>query len=124
MGSADGTIVLALHFFAIALNFLLQILRVMAALHSFAAEAFTLLALGIVVIGFRTYARAKQEGIRKLKMDDYLMLLVIIPYTTEIVLAYTVGARFYGLANNAMTDEQRAALSPGSEEYKWRHVQS
>ncbi|KAH6951140.1 hypothetical protein BKA56DRAFT_505876 [Ilyonectria sp. MPI-CAGE-AT-0026] len=96
----------------------------MAALHSFAAEAFTLLALGIVVIGFRTYARAKQEGIRNLKMDDYLMLLVIIPYTTEIVLAYTVGARFYGLANNAMTDEQRAALSPGSEEYKWRHKSS
>ncbi|RMI99747.1 hypothetical protein CDV36_015992, partial [Fusarium kuroshium] len=93
----------------------------MAALHSFAAEAFTLLALGIVVIGFRTYARAKQEGIRNLKIDDYLMLLVIVPYTMEIVLAYTVGARFYGLANNAMTDEQRAALSPSSEEYKWRH---
>lgn len=96
----------------------------MSALYSFAAEAFTLLALGIVVISLRTYARAEQEGIRNLMIDDYLMLLVIIPYTTEIVLAYTVGAQFHGLANNAMTTEQRAALSPGSEEYKWRHVQS
>lgn len=96
----------------------------MSALHSFAVEAFTLLALGIAVIGFRTYARARQEGIRNLNMDDYIMLFVTIPYTAEIVLAYTVGARFYGLANNAMTDEQRAALSPDSDEYKWRHVQS
>ncbi|KAH7112389.1 hypothetical protein EDB81DRAFT_848883 [Dactylonectria macrodidyma] len=92
----------------------------MAALHSFVAEAFTLLALGIFFIGLRTYARAKHQGIRNLKIDDYLMILVAIPYTTEILLAYTVGARFYGLANNSMTEEQRAALPPESNEYNWR----
>jgi hypothetical protein len=31
-----------------------------------------------------------------------------------------VGARWHGLANNGMTDEQRAALDPKSDEYRWR----
>ncbi|KAH8665495.1 hypothetical protein BGZ61DRAFT_538462 [Ilyonectria robusta] len=87
------------------------------AVTSFAAEAFTLLSLGICIIFLRTYARIRQVGIRNFEADDYLMLLVIIPYTIETALAYTVGAKYNGLTNSAMTDEQRAALSPDSKEY-------
>lgn len=41
-------------------------------------------------------------------------------YTAESVAAYFVVAYWKGFANNAMTDEQRAALSPDSEEYMLR----
>ncbi|KAM5344433.1 hypothetical protein ACJ41O_012969 [Fusarium nematophilum] len=87
---------------------------------SFAAEAFTLLSVGIFIIFLRTYARVKQVGVRNFEADDYLMLLVIVPYTIETALAYTVGARYHGYTNSAMTDEERAALSPDSDEYNWR----
>ncbi|KAF5970074.1 integral membrane protein PTH11 [Fusarium bulbicola] len=87
---------------------------------SFAAEAFTLLFIGISVIGLRTFARIRQVGVRNFEADDYLMLLAIIPYTIETALAYTVGANYYGLTNSGMTDEERKALSPDSEEFRWR----
>ncbi|KAF5636726.1 integral membrane protein PTH11 [Fusarium tjaetaba] len=89
---------------------------------SFAAEAFTLLSIGISVIGLRTFARIRQVGVRNFEADDYLMLLAIIPYTIETALAYTVGAKFHGLTNSSMTDEERKALSPNTEEYGWRQV--
>ncbi|SCV54944.1 related to integral membrane protein PTH11 [Fusarium fujikuroi] len=92
----------------------------MGSADSFAAEAFTLLSIGISVIGLRTFARIRQVGVRNFEADDYLMLLAIIPYTIETALAYTVGAKFYGLTNSGMTDEERKALSPDSEEYGWR----
>lgn len=38
----------------------------------------------------------------------------------ETVLAYIVGAYWKGLANNSMTDEERAALDPNSEEWRLR----
>jgi len=41
-------------------------------------------------------------------------------YGFETAAAYIVGARYYGLANNAMTPEQRAALDPTSREYQLR----
>ncbi|KAF9761040.1 hypothetical protein IL306_003981 [Fusarium sp. DS 682] len=87
---------------------------------SFAAEAFTLLGIGVLIIFLRTYARIRQVGLRNFEADDYLMLLAIIPYTIETALAYTVGARFRGLTNSGMTEEERKALSPDSEEYTWR----
>lgn len=89
----------------------------MGSADSFAAEAFTLLSIGISVIGLRTFARIRQVGVRNFEADDYLMLLVIIPYTIETALAYTVGAKFHGLTNSGMTDEERKALSPNSDEF-------
>ncbi|CAJ0554786.1 Ff.00g132990.m01.CDS01 [Fusarium sp. VM40] len=83
-------------------------------------EAFILLSIGIIVICLRTYARIRQVGIRNLEADDYLMLLVIIPYTIESGLAYMVRARFHGLTNSWMTDDERDALLPQSDEYRWR----
>jgi hypothetical protein len=86
----------------------------------FVVEAFTLLSIGILIIFLRTYARLRQVGIRNFEADDWLMLLVIVPYTIETALAYTVGAQFRGLTNSGMTDEERKALSPDSDEYGWR----
>ena len=92
------------------------------ALDSFATEAFTLLSLGISIILFRTFARWKLVGFSGLEADDYLMLLVLVPYSIETGLGYAVGAAANGLTNSGLTDEQRAALSPDSEEYSWRSV--
>lgn len=86
----------------------------------FATEAFTLLAVGIAVILFRTYARVKVVGWKGLEADDFLMLLVIIPYSIETSIAYATGASAKGLMNSGMTDQERAALSHESEEYKLR----
>jgi hypothetical protein len=91
-----------------------------AALASFSAEAFSYLSLGIAVILLRTFTRTRQVGITGLTADDYFMLLTIVPYTTETVLAHAVSQQFNGLTNSGMTDAERAALSPDSEEWAWR----
>lgn len=41
----------------------------------FVTEAFTLLAIALVAIGLRTYARSTSAGIRNFQIDDYLMLV-------------------------------------------------
>lgn len=109
---------------------------------SFKVESFTLLGIGLGIIGLRWYVRTSTVGIRGLKADDYLMVLVVVSATSlerwtslawltysdeekaawsiEAVLRWNVGARWHGLANNGMTDQQRAVLSPESQEYKWR----
>lgn len=89
---------------------------------SYSVEAFTYLAIGVCVIALRTFTRIRQYGVRGLGMDDYFMLLTIIPYTIETVLSHLVGKLYRGLANSGMTDLERAMLSPESEEYFWRFV--
>ena len=86
----------------------------------FSVEAFTLLSLAIVVIAIRTAARVSMVGVRHFQLDDYFMLLAGVVYGLETGAAYSVGAKWKGLANNSMTDEQRLALSPDSEEYRLR----
>ncbi|KAJ5101149.1 hypothetical protein N7456_007201 [Penicillium angulare] len=86
----------------------------------FVTEAFSLLAVAIVIIGLRTTARWIMVGPRNFQADDYIMLVACVVYGLETAAAYSVGAWFLGLANNAMTDEQRAALSPDSKEYSLR----
>ncbi|CEJ59801.1 hypothetical protein PMG11_08405 [Penicillium brasilianum] len=86
----------------------------------FNTEAFTLLAVAIVIIGLRTVARWIMVGPRNFQADDYLMLLACVVYGLETGAAYIVGAWFQGLANNSMTDEQRKELSPDSKEYSLR----
>ncbi|CAK7566372.1 MAG: hypothetical protein SEPTF4163_004315 [Sporothrix epigloea] len=87
---------------------------------SFTTEAFTLLAIGLFFIFLRTYARLSKGGMAGFQIDDYLMLVAAVIYAAETSLAYTVGAYWHGLANNGMTDAERAALSPTSEEYRLR----
>ena len=43
-----------------------------------------------------------------------------VVYSLETAAAYIVGAWWHGLANNGMTDNQRATLEPGSEEWNMR----
>lgn len=41
-------------------------------------------------------------------------------YGCETTAGYSVGALYRGLANNNLTDEERAAIVPGSQEWNWR----
>lgn len=52
-----------------------EIAAQMAAVEKFNVEAFTLLAIAIVVTGLRTYARVTAVGWRRLQADDYLVLV-------------------------------------------------
>jgi hypothetical protein len=45
-------------------------------------------------------------------------------YSTQSTLGYQIGNLAQGLANNAMTDAQRAALSPTDPEYAMRVIGS
>ncbi|GJC83599.1 hypothetical protein ColLi_06437 [Colletotrichum liriopes] len=69
----------------------------------FTIEAWTLYGIGVVVTILRTYARAKA-----------------LFYTIQSTLAHSVGSIARGLANNGMSDEERAALSPDDPEYTLR----
>ncbi|KAI0157118.1 hypothetical protein GGR52DRAFT_577115 [Hypoxylon sp. FL1284] len=95
-----------------------------AALLQFTIEAWTLLSIGICVTILRTYARVKAVGFKRLQADDYLVWVGVTFYAVETSLAYSVGAVAQGLANNGMTDAERAALSPDSAEFKTRVIGS
>ncbi|KAH6887566.1 hypothetical protein B0T10DRAFT_538971 [Thelonectria olida] len=83
-------------------------------------EAFTYLALSLCLVAFRVYCQSRNGGLGNIRADDYLMILAMLPLTVETCLSYTVGMMYHGLANNNMTDAERAALSPDSTEYKNR----
>ncbi|KAF2133689.1 hypothetical protein P153DRAFT_419597 [Dothidotthia symphoricarpi CBS 119687] len=87
---------------------------------SFTIEAFTLLGVAILVIALRIVLRTNSVGVRGLQMDDYLMCVVAVIYSFETIAAHAVGAKWLGLANNGMTDEQRQMLKPSSEEHRLR----
>lgn len=57
-------------------------MRALTMADSFASEAFTLLSLGIVIIGCRVAARIRMVGVRKLDFDDYLMCFVAVRSTS------------------------------------------
>ncbi|PHH61338.1 hypothetical protein CDD81_472 [Ophiocordyceps australis] len=95
-----------------------------AAFEQFATEAWTLLAVALCITSLRTYARVRAVGIRGLKADDVLVWVAATLYCIETGLAYSVGAVAHGLANNDMTAQERAALSPDSPEYHARIIGS
>ena len=45
---------------------------------SFTTEAFSLLSVGLFVIGLRTTARVSLVGFKGLRVDDYLMLVAAV----------------------------------------------
>ncbi|KAK4097327.1 hypothetical protein N658DRAFT_489302 [Parathielavia hyrcaniae] len=90
------------------------------AFQEFTVEAFTLLAIGVCFTVLRTAARIKIVGVKGLRWDDVLVWVGTICHAAETGLAYLVGHAAQGLANNGMTDAQRAALSPDSPEYQTR----
>ncbi|KAL8944130.1 MAG: hypothetical protein Q9216_000635 [Gyalolechia sp. 2 TL-2023] len=87
---------------------------------NFVAEAFTLLAIGLVVIALRWLSRLLTVGFSKLAADDYLMIIAGALYSAETTVAYYVGAKWKGLANSGLTPEQRAAIDPQGEEHRLR----
>ncbi|KAL8706687.1 MAG: hypothetical protein Q9201_000321 [Fulgogasparrea decipioides] len=87
---------------------------------NFIAEAFSLLAISLVVIALRWLSRVLSVGFRKLAVDDYLMIVAGALYSAETTVAYYVGNPWKGLANSGMTPEYRAALDPQGEEYRLR----
>ncbi|KAH7144428.1 hypothetical protein B0J13DRAFT_44449 [Dactylonectria estremocensis] len=87
---------------------------------SFTTEAFTLLGIGLGILGLRVFARIHAVGVRRLELDDYFMFLAAFLYSAETALAYSVGAYWHGLANNAMTAAERELLDPTSQEYVLR----
>ncbi|RYP44625.1 hypothetical protein DL769_011504 [Monosporascus sp. CRB-8-3] len=90
------------------------------AMKKFSIEAWTLLGIGLLVTIIRTFGRVKALGLKGLQPDDYLVWVGAICHAIETGLAYCVGATAQGLANNGMTDEERATLSPNSPEYHTR----
>ncbi|PLB38619.1 uncharacterized protein BDW47DRAFT_21647 [Aspergillus candidus] len=94
----------------------------MSAQEDFVVEAFTLLALAVLFIILRVVSRWIITGPKNFQVDDYLMPLAAVVYGFETGAAYCVGAWWHGLANNAMTDAERKALSltPESPEFALR----
>ncbi|KAJ4367256.1 hypothetical protein N0V85_009139 [Neurospora sp. IMI 360204] len=86
----------------------------------FVREAWGLQFAAYIVVILRYFSRIRQLGWRKLALDDFFMFAALLTYTAETMAAYFLVTTFHGLANNAMTDTQRALLSPQSEEYQLR----
>ncbi|KAK4207973.1 hypothetical protein QBC37DRAFT_297600 [Rhypophila decipiens] len=83
-------------------------------------EAFVLMAVGIVFVVLRIFARIKLVGFKKLQADDYLMVLAGAVYVASTALAYLTAVAWEGLANHGLTQEQRRSLDPKSQEYRYR----
>ncbi|KAK3290936.1 uncharacterized protein B0H64DRAFT_427438 [Chaetomium fimeti] len=83
-------------------------------------EAFTLLSFVVVIIVLRTVVRLRSVGLRGLHLDDYLMPIAAILCIVDLIAAIYVVTGANGLSNSYMTDEERAALSPDSQEYAHR----
>ncbi|KAF7589611.1 hypothetical protein BBP40_004025 [Aspergillus hancockii] len=95
-----------------------------AAFRKSTIESWTLYAIGVAATLLRTYARGSAVGFTHLRADDYLVWVGILFYTAQTALAYSVGNVAHGLANNGMTDVQRAALSLDDPEYRYRVIGS
>ncbi|KAK4136131.1 triacylglycerol lipase-like protein [Trichocladium antarcticum] len=101
-----------------------------AALEAAAAAArtstitlWTLFAFGVIITALRTFARVKAVGTR-FEADDYLVWVAILFYAAQSTLGWEIGNLAHGMANNAMTPAQRAALLPTDPEYDMRVVGS
>ncbi|KAI2618403.1 hypothetical protein GGR54DRAFT_648146 [Hypoxylon sp. NC1633] len=87
---------------------------------AFIREVWGVQGAAYLVVGLRYYSRFSTLGWDSLAWDDAIMLVAVLVYSAESVMAYFVVAHWKGLANNAMTDEQRAALDPQSLEWYLR----
>ncbi|KAI1205330.1 uncharacterized protein F4807DRAFT_464807 [Annulohypoxylon truncatum] len=87
---------------------------------AFVREVWGLQGAAYLVVGLRYYSRLSTLGWRSLSLDDVIMFLAIVVYTAESLMAYLVVAFWHGLANNALTDEQRAEIDPHSHEWYLR----
>ncbi|RYO86983.1 hypothetical protein DL764_008919 [Monosporascus ibericus] len=95
-----------------------------AAARTFNITLWTLYAIGVLVTALRTYARVKAVGWKNFEADDYLVWVAVLLYSTQSTMGYEIGNLARGLANNGMTDAQRAALSTSDPEYEMRVIGS
>jgi hypothetical protein len=79
----------------------------------FTTEAFTLLAIGIVLILLRTYARITTVGFRGLKPDDYIMLLAMVSnrFLPLLPLSLCLHASFLSLCSSLLHLSPESSLS-------------
>ncbi|KAJ6789417.1 hypothetical protein PWT90_03647 [Aphanocladium album] len=118
-----------------------QVAAAEAAFHKFTVELWTLYVVGLSSTILRTYARIRAVGLRGLRADDYFVWVGVVCsiahavedciangeqvfYTAQTSLGYNIGHAADGMANNGMTDAQRANLDPGSDEYMKRVIGS
>ncbi|OQE32233.1 hypothetical protein PENSTE_c001G10386 [Penicillium steckii] len=85
-------------------------------------EAWVLLSLALFTIIVRVFVRWKLVGPSNFQLDDYLMPLAGIVFILETVAAYLVGAKYGGLTNSYMTDEQRKNLDSSTKEWANREA--
>ncbi|KAG8168529.1 hypothetical protein KVR01_001278 [Diaporthe batatas] len=97
-----------------------DIVQKAAQARSFTHDGFIFLGIGIAVTLLRTWARWDQAGFKRFQADDYLVWLALILYGGETASNYLFVKFSQGLANNDMTDEERAALDPNSDEFSMR----
>lgn len=91
-----------------------------AATRAFNTELWTLYSFGVLVTILRTYSRISTVGVKNLRADDYIVWLAIVLYTTQSTLAWFAVNHGQGLANNSMTDVERASLDTNSVEFALR----
>ncbi|PVH98159.1 hypothetical protein DM02DRAFT_683035 [Periconia macrospinosa] len=92
----------------------------MSVVDDFLAELWTLWGIATLVVCLRVWARVALVGWRRLDWDDPLMVLALIFHTAGTVSAYYTVVVFKGLANDGMTEAQRAALDSNPEEWRLR----
>ncbi|KAK8138116.1 hypothetical protein PG984_001496 [Apiospora sp. TS-2023a] len=77
----------------------------------FIREVWGLTGTAIVFVFIRYYARLKAVGFKGLTADDYLMLPATVVMSLESMAGYNVVAWWKGLANNGISDPDRANLA-------------
>ncbi|PNS16340.1 hypothetical protein CAC42_6447 [Sphaceloma murrayae] len=83
-------------------------------------ESYTLMTIGLFIIGLRTYARIRKLGFRNLQADDYVMLTAVIWYVMTVVglngLAQSAGTALAGPGEDVslLSDEVVAARAYGA----------
>ncbi|OTB07666.1 hypothetical protein M426DRAFT_268103 [Hypoxylon sp. CI-4A] len=87
---------------------------------AFIREVWGLQGASYFVVALRYYNRFTMLGWRSLAWDDAIMLIAVMVYTGESIMAYLVVARWKGLANNAMADDYRVKLDRNSNEWHLR----
>ncbi|KAK0714381.1 hypothetical protein B0T21DRAFT_396382 [Apiosordaria backusii] len=86
----------------------------------FLLELWSLQGTTYLIVALRYVSRVRTVGWGGLSWDDIIMALATMVYTGESVAAHLIVTTTDGLANNGMTDKERAALDPDSEEYAKR----
>lgn len=80
------------------------------------------MSFAIVITMMRTYSRWEMVGWRGFQADDYLVWFAMGLNIGETVNDIKLVTEYNGLTNDGLNAEQRAALSPDSEEYRMRFV--